>query len=60
MAMAIVTEMAGAPRRRAIAAAVAMLAAGCAQAAEWSFTPTLDLRETYTDNVRLQAQGKSD
>jgi uncharacterized protein (PEP-CTERM system associated) len=33
-----------------------------AGAAEWKITPTLDLKETYTDNVRLAAPGleKSD
>ncbi|NHZ97194.1 TIGR03016 family PEP-CTERM system-associated outer membrane protein [Massilia sp. CCM 8734] len=42
-------------RRRAVlvpAALAALLAAPSARA-EWRFTPTVDLRETYTDNVAL-------
>lgn len=51
-----------ASRRRAAvvpAALVALLAAGTAAPrarAEWKFTPTVDLRETYTDNVALSRE----
>ncbi|NHZ78002.1 TIGR03016 family PEP-CTERM system-associated outer membrane protein [Massilia sp. CCM 8695] len=42
-------------RRRAVVvpAALAALLAAPSSRAEWKFTPTVDLRETYTDNVAL-------
>lgn len=48
--------------RRAIAVAAALLLSSAAQAAEWTFTPSLNVNETYTDNVNLQpkATAKSD
>lgn len=39
-------------------AAFALLAAQCAQAADWNFTPRLILRETYSDNVTLAPTGQ--
>lgn len=36
----------------------ALLLAPCAQAA-WTFSPTLDLRETWTDNVSLQPEAQA-
>jgi uncharacterized protein (PEP-CTERM system associated) len=46
--------------RRASTAALspimaALMSSPYAEAAEWRITPTLDLRETYTDNVRLSS-----
>lgn len=38
-------------------AIVALFVASHANAAEWRVTPRLDLRQTYTDNVRLAPQG---
>lgn len=53
---------------RPIASAVGTLVLACgpgvpsAQAAEWRFAPTIDLSETYSDNIRLATRGneKSD
>lgn len=49
------------PAQLTLLAAGYLLASSCAQAAEWKVTPTFDIRETYTDNVRLlpseQAKG---
>jgi uncharacterized protein (PEP-CTERM system associated) len=39
------------------AAIVALLTACHASAAEWRVTPRLDIRQTYTDNVRLAPRG---
>lgn len=48
------------PRRTALAAAVGLAALSLAPAsrADWQFTPRLDLRETYTDNVLLLERGR--
>lgn len=45
-----------APWQRPLAAPLALAALLCAPAAraDWKFTPTLDLRETWTDNVALR------
>ncbi|HZW21713.1 TIGR03016 family PEP-CTERM system-associated outer membrane protein [Noviherbaspirillum sp.] len=40
-----------------IAACVALAWPGSAGAAEWTVTPGVDLRETYTDNIRLSPAG---
>lgn len=37
--------------------AVALLLSPCSHAADWKITPSLDLSETYTDNVRLSSSG---
>jgi len=64
MAMAIDLVAAGhgpaGLRRHALAAAAALLLSSGTQAAEWTFTPSLNVSETYTDNVNLQPQAKSD
>jgi uncharacterized protein (PEP-CTERM system associated) len=39
------------------AALAALFLAPAGNAAEWRIAPTLDLRETYTDNVRLAVRG---
>lgn len=44
--------------RPAALAVFALLAAQAAQAAEWTFTPRLNLRETYSDNVNLAPSGQ--
>lgn len=41
----------------ATVAIVALSFAPCGNAADWRIKPTLDVRETYTDNVRLAAHG---
>ncbi|MFJ3054876.1 TIGR03016 family PEP-CTERM system-associated outer membrane protein [Herbaspirillum sp. NPDC087042] len=46
--------------RHALAIAATLLVASGAQAAEWTITPSVNLTQTYTDNVNLQPQGKSD
>lgn len=48
------------PRRTALAAAVGLAALSLAPTsrAEWKFTPRLDLRETYSDNIMLAESGK--
>ena len=45
--------------RRAVAGTftVALACAGASQAAEWKVVPSVNLTETYTDNVRLTARG---
>ena len=39
------------------AAAAMLLLSSHSVAAEWKITPSLDLRETYSDNIRLAPQG---
>ncbi|CAN7661753.1 TIGR03016 family PEP-CTERM system-associated outer membrane protein [Pseudoduganella sp. LjRoot289] len=48
------------PRRTALAAAVGLAALSLSPSsrADWKFTPRVDLRETYTDNVLLAEPGK--
>ncbi len=48
----------GALRLAPLAAAVATLLAAPSCWADWRFTPTLNVRETYTDNVDLQAKDR--
>lgn len=38
--------------------AVGMLVSDGASSADWTITPTLNIRETYTDNVRLAPRGQ--
>src|SRR4051812_32798922 len=42
------------PRVAPLAAAAALLASGACHA-DWKFTPTVGVAETYTDNVNLQS-----
>lgn len=48
-------------QRRILPAAVAlaMLSLAAPSRADWKFTPMVDLRETYTDNVALRAVGQA-
>lgn len=46
--------------RRAVAMAAGMLLAQAASAAEWTLIPSVNVSQTYTDNVNLQPQAKSD
>ena len=41
-------------------ALAALLLAPAARADDWKFTPTLDLRQTYTDNVALQPEAQAE
>lgn len=47
------------PRRKGLAVAVGLAALSLAQPsrADWSFAPSINLRETWTDNVMLAAEG---
>lgn len=46
-------------RPLAVPLALAALMLAPAARADWKFTPTLDLRETYTDNVALQPEDRA-
>ena len=48
------------PRRKGLAAAVGLAALSLAQPsrADWTFAPNASLRETWTDNVMLAAEGQ--
>ena len=41
-------------------AVAALLLAPAARADDWKFVPTLDLRQTYTDNVALQPDDRAE
>jgi uncharacterized protein (PEP-CTERM system associated) len=44
--------------RPAALAVLGLLAAHAAQAADWTFTPRIGLRETYSDNINLAPSGQ--